>query len=132
MFKTLSGQSASANLFAQLQPNLLSYVQVYSFIHKTSGMNSPLLLLMALLSMTTVTQGFICASVCRKVTCVPLRCRPPNIIERRGLFCGCCDVCVRLLKEGEFCPPTAINVRCGYGLFCNGISGRCKALFNPG
>ncbi|GFS99695.1 uncharacterized protein NPIL_672711 [Nephila pilipes] len=49
------------------------------------------------------------AAVCRKDTCSTVRCKAAEckkdeIFVEKGGYCGCCDACRKIIKEGESCP----------------------------
>nr|CAH7762059.1 unnamed protein product [Callosobruchus chinensis] len=69
-------------------------------------------------------------NICDTVRCAAAVCTENQVLVKNGGMCGCCDLCVTTLDEGENCsallfvgggPPT---VKCADGLQC--VDGICK------
>ncbi|CAH1976043.1 unnamed protein product [Acanthoscelides obtectus] len=41
--------------------------------------------------------------ICDTVRCAKQKCTAKQVLVKKGGFCGCCDLCVTILKEGENC-----------------------------
>ncbi|XP_053202161.1 fungal protease inhibitor-1-like [Panonychus citri] len=81
------------------------------------------------------TDAIACTKdICNSVKCrglEPKDCEPGSVYKRHGGFCGCCPVCIKLLKEGQLCggrvqslvrggsPPTS---ECEPPLVCKSFS----------
>ncbi|CAH1976047.1 unnamed protein product [Acanthoscelides obtectus] len=71
-------------------------------------------------------------SICKLFKCTQPKCISKQVLVKKGGFCGCCDLCVTILKEGDNCLAqifsggTPATERCGDGLQC--INGVCKSL----
>nr|CAI5833927.1 unnamed protein product [Callosobruchus analis] len=69
-------------------------------------------------------------NICQTVRCAAAVCESNQVLVEKGGFCGCCDLCVTILKEGEKCPVLHIRggppptIRCAKGLRC--VKGVCK------
>ncbi|CAH1976042.1 unnamed protein product [Acanthoscelides obtectus] len=68
--------------------------------------------------------------ICDTVRCAKQKCTAKQVLVKKGGFCGCCDLCVTILKKGQKCPNLHIvgggppTVRCAKGLRC--VEGICK------
>ncbi|XP_023213179.1 fungal protease inhibitor-1-like [Centruroides sculpturatus] len=83
-----------------------------------------------------IAQAIVCPKdACKYVKCKDTDgCREGNgIIKEKGGVCGCCDICVTILNEGDLCepvefglvPPEAI---CSEGLQCDHHTFTCKKI----
>uniref|UniRef100_A0A4Q8K5Q2 U11-Hexatoxin-Hc1a_1 n=1 Tax=Hadronyche cerberea TaxID=1107879 RepID=A0A4Q8K5Q2_HADCE len=83
--------------------------------------------------LVTLAQSIVCLKdSCNNVTCQPTCCQRNQILVKNGGFCGCCDLCVTQLGEGEMCPirlegGTPPTSSCAAGLICS--HGMCKRLY---
>nr|AKT09041.1 putative neurotoxin LTDF S-04 [Dolomedes fimbriatus] len=85
-----------------------------------------------------VSNAIVCPSnYCDKVDCEELtECRESNglRIREKGSFCQCCDICVKVLGEGERCQPEGeflgviITSECAKDLVCDYNSRRCTRI----
>lgn len=77
------------------------------------------------------------AFVCLKDTCSTIRCRSVTACNGRiskGL-CGCCDICIETLREGEVCNPYPFlglpqHSECGFNLVCSKHTMTCIKPLN--
>ncbi|XP_023213181.1 uncharacterized protein LOC111615973 [Centruroides sculpturatus] len=79
------------------------------------------------------SQALVCRpETCSKIVCEDLEgCEGRNgVVKEKGGFCGCCDLCVVQLREGEPCPLPLLGVpprsECAEGLQCNSHTGTCQ------
>ncbi|CAH1976052.1 unnamed protein product [Acanthoscelides obtectus] len=69
-------------------------------------------------------------SMCKLFKCAQPKCIPKQVLVKKGGFCGCCDLCVTILKKEQKCPNLYFvgggppTVRCAKGLRCE--KGVCK------
>ncbi|XP_013396880.1 uncharacterized protein LOC106163748 [Lingula anatina] len=52
-------------------------------------------------------------------------------VQQKGSMCGCCDVCIHQLEEGDSCSATLLlgsppSSECGEGLFCDINTSKCR------
>lgn len=87
-------------------------------------------------SVIVATQAIVCKpGICDAITCDNLEdCERRNgIVREKGGFCGCCDLCVVQLREGEGCPPPFMGVpprrECAEGLYCHHETLTCVRLW---
>ncbi|GFS99724.1 u35-Nephitoxin-Nsp1a_1 [Nephila pilipes] len=68
---------------------------------------------------------------CATVNCPNVSCSENQLYKERGSFCGCCPVCLHVLKKGEPCgslfemgvPPKVV---CDKGLRCSPDTQTCE------
>ncbi|XP_071036060.1 uncharacterized protein [Parasteatoda tepidariorum] len=79
----------------------------------------------------TVVNAIACGNYCATHKCPKLQCKKGQIVMKRGSFCGCCNTCYTVLKEGQSCstlhfrggpPPTS---GCDKGLECDPETNKC-------
>ncbi|CAH1976045.1 unnamed protein product [Acanthoscelides obtectus] len=62
-------------------------------------------------------------SICKLFKCTQPKCISKQVLVKKGGFCGCCDLCVTILKKGQQCPNSHVRAgppttRCAKGLRC--------------
>ncbi|GFY16436.1 uncharacterized protein TNCV_2350791 [Trichonephila clavipes] len=71
---------------------------------------------------------------CDDVCCTPPECSEDEILVKKGGFCGCCDVCRTIIREGEPCPlgPRGIppSSQCEEGTTCKSTDDGLKCVRN--
>ncbi|KAG8190883.1 hypothetical protein JTE90_010308 [Oedothorax gibbosus] len=88
----------------------------------------------------TLAHSIVCpANFCDNLECEDLTiCKESNgmKIREKGSFCQCCDICIKLLGEGEHCVPEGHllghipTAECARGLYCSPTSRTCTDIFN--
>uniref|UniRef100_A0A482Z8U4 U6-Hypotoxin-Hsp1a_1 n=1 Tax=Hypochilus sp. SGP-2016 TaxID=1905178 RepID=A0A482Z8U4_9ARAC len=103
-------------------------------------MNAKILAALCLLvACATVVTAIVCEEdFCDKVKCEDLSlCEKKNggLIRTKGSYCGCCDICVRQLREGDSCNPEdelllgiIAGAECARGLICDPSTRTCIRL----
>jgi hypothetical protein len=97
-------------------------------------MNAVLLSILGLLALSSHALAIVCqANACDTVRCAAVteeNC--DGKVVPNGGYCGCCDACRSILKEGESCfalliqGPTPPSVICDDGLVCNFNTRQCE------
>ncbi|CAL1541707.1 unnamed protein product [Lymnaea stagnalis] len=82
----------------------------------------------------TTTDAVVCATnFCELADCAPITNCNGKVVKNGG-FCGCCDLCVTVLKPGDTCfylfmsgmPST---VTCPDHYHCDSVTSKCVAVW---
>ncbi|GFS99693.1 uncharacterized protein NPIL_672701 [Nephila pilipes] len=102
---------------------VILYYHLYLWYSDTRSYRKMYKILLLIFIGIAVSDAAECTKdTCAVVLCQVAECKKDEIFVEKGGYCGCCDACRKIIKEGESCPVEEKGVpptsQCEKGTTC--------------